>query len=279
METKTKTTTRSNFLINGNWQLTYKITNSMGIDAFGGKGIVAFNGPTGEKMFRPKFGGGAFKMYYLGTPSMLFRTSDNRQHQLDVEWLIHHPEVEVSEKLFKQLKPYYQRVKETNPKLKLSSLDQEALREIDVEDYADKMVSILIKDFGQGSLGIQKLRWILAKLDLAYVNNKFKNYEGLTEAEKTSMEKKSLRKKIKTFIKGSMENAQTFDFIIKNLHEAEDVYNVKEMIRLKILEEYPGMYKYKGINIGSNMEIILQKWSENPDLKVEMLGTLTNKKK
>ena len=62
-------------------------------------------------------------------------------------------------------------------------------------------------------------------------------------------EKQKLRKRLKDFVRSSVENAQKVNMIIENLTAAKSEYEIQEMIRVGMITHRDGMFHHKGNTI------------------------------
>ena len=135
------------------------------------------------------------------------------------------------------------------------------------EDYVDKIIGIISLDGGKNSIGLDRLRYISAYLNLPYMDSRYD----------ATIEKKALRSKLKSFVRKSMDNARLVEYAINHISEAQDHFEYKEMLRLKVLIPKGGVLRYNGIPIGSSFESVQDFLLKNMDLKTEIITALSKK--
>lgn len=275
METKEKKQRNlSEGLIKGVWQLKYKLTNSLGIQGFSGRMIGPYTHPlsgTVQQLILPD--SGLQVGFFIGDVIMNFYPEKSKRDEAIVDWLVAHPEVGIENNQTK-LNERYLGAKKTNPRITLTNLDHQDMEEIDNEEFIDQIVGRLSLDTGKQAVGLDKLRFLLAKLNLNYRNAKYIN--------DPSVEKKHLRQDIKKFVRKSMDNAKAVEKILDNLENAKFVYEIKEMMRLGFIKKNAGMYMYEGNPLGTSYEGIIDFFNKNEefysDITEKLYSFLKNEK-
>lgn len=268
METQNKiTTTGFGTLknISGVWKLIYTPMNTLGAEVFGGLTITTYKNPrTAKAIPRRDPNGVALPYLMIGGIETPFNPNINPQERLDIEWMLHHPQVDIEG--YDDLPEEYKRAKNDNNQLKLVSLDYQEYHEIEETDYIDKLVGRLSIEGGPQALGLDKIRYILAELNKRYREEKYRTNRAL--------EKKYLKSKLKAFIKSDYENAKEVNDVLEILDQAKITYQIKEMIRLGIIVEKNGMFKHEHIPLGVSVLGILKAWEQEPELKMTMIKQL-----
>jgi hypothetical protein len=195
-------------------------------------------------------------LYLIEKVNTFLNPSENYEHLILVDWLLGHPDVGVSKEYVKMDGAYFFR-KDKNPRLTLINLDHQNLGEIDDEEYIDGLVGLINMNTGVHALSLPKLRYILADVNMSYRDAKY-----MTDK---NVEKKFLRKSLKTFVRQSMANAKEVRATIENLEGAKFHYEIKEMLRVDVLTKSGGMFKYRGSGIGISMESVVKYFKENPE--------------
>jgi len=266
--TKTKEKSKRLKDISGKWKLEYHPTGTMGAENFGGYTLHEFLNPKNHKtIYRRNPNGQAISYYMVAKILTIFRPDENPQDKLDVEWLIHHPEVKVQG--YKNVPIEYAKAKQDSAKLTLIALDYQELDDIDEADYIDKLIGRISQTSGVHAIGLSKIRYILSELNRTYRDERY-----VTDAV---VEKKLLATQLKTFVRKSMDNAKAVNKILldDNMESARVNYEIKEMIRLNIITTNTnGMFKYDGLPIGTSVAGILNMWENEPTLRTDMLKEL-----
>lgn len=252
--------------IKGSWILTYTVRNSQGATAFGGYQLSGYANPfTGEKTMLRNVDRQAFSGYMIDKLLKRLDPSNNENDRLLISWLICHPEVEVVgvKDLDKAILS-----KKTATNIKLTYSDYQEIDRLEEEDFIDKLVGVISFDAGKNSLNMSKLRYILAYLNMTYRDPRF---------EDESSEKKALRSRLKSYARKSIECAREIYRAIDNLSEAQDAYEFKEMVRLKVLTLEHSIYKFRRTPVGSNFETVNVFFQNHPEVKTEASAELYEK--
>lgn len=252
--------------IKGRWRLIYAVGNSQGPSAFGGYHLSVYPNPfTGQQTYLKNVDGKALNGYLIDKIAKVHKPDEDPNTKYLISWLIAHPEVnlegikDVPEEILKR---------KLNGKITLIALDQDQANKFEEEDYQDKLVGLLSLDHGKNAVGIEKLRHILAYLNMTYFDSR---YEG--EAEK-----KALRSKLKSYVRDSYKNAQEVNKAIDDIKEAQSVYEFKEMVRLRILDFNNNMFKFNSAPLGSSYDTVRLFFENHPEIKAEALSKLYSKK-
>lgn len=249
--------------IRGKWKLIYKVSNTIGPEAFGGKHLGTYGSPfDGSKVFRRSVDDTRLMGYMVDKLAIDFDPDNNLDHKYIINFLICHPEVNIEG--VENVHPKILAAKESN-KLTLKCLDYIAEKELDNEDYIDKIIGRLSLDGGKNSIGIDNLRNILAALNMSYRDSRF---TGDTE-------KKALRSKLKTFTRKSFDNAKLVQKAIDNLEGSKDRFRFKEMLKHHVIEDIGGQFKFNNVPLGSSYERVQSFMSDHPEIKSEMILELS----
>lgn len=269
METQEKRTIERNLAegqIKGVWQLKYKLTNSLGIQGFSGRMIGPYSHPiTGRSTQLILPDTGVQVGFFIGDVIMNFYPEKTKRDAMIVDWLIAHPEVGIELNQTKLGEKFLSN-KKSNPRITIVNLDHQDMEEIDNEEFIDLMVGDISRDSGNKAVGLDKLRFILSKLNMNYRNGKF--------ISDPSVEKKHLRKTLKTYIRKSIDNAKEVEKILDNMANAKLVYEIKECMRLGLIQKKGGMYSYEGNPLGSSYEFIIEFMNKNEEFYAEVTQKL-----
>lgn len=251
--------------IRGVWKLVYIVGNSQGPSAFGGKHLPTYPNPfTGQKTYLRNVDDMTLTGHMVDKVIRLLHPEENENERLLISWLICHPDVIVEG--VKDLDEKIIRAKRDN-KVKLICITDNELEEFDNQDFIDKIIGRISLENGKGSIGIDRLRYVLAYLNMAYTDPRF---EGVAE-------KKSLRSKLKNYVRKDLANAKQVSDALENINVAQDLYEFKEMVRLHILKVTGGVFRFNGIPLGSNADSVLSFLMANVDVKTEILAQLYKK--
>lgn len=245
--------------VTGRWQLKYRVENPQGPQAFGGYLLTKYPNPfTGEDTYLKDVNNRAKPSYMIAKIVTTFKPDFNPNERFLVSWMLCHPEVKVEGV---ELDEEIMRAKLTNSKITLTWLDHAEVHSIDDEDYIDIVISKITLNRGKETIGLKKLRWINAQLGIVYMDPRFKG-----EAEK-----KMLRSRLKSYIRNSVENAKVVENMLSNLSEAQEWYEFKELVRLKVLSYSDGIYRFKSASLGSNFATVQAFFVNHPEVKSEVL--------
>lgn len=253
--------------IKGSWRLTYKLTNNLGPGGFSGRMIGPYRHPvTGENRILFNSAGVQQLGYFCENTTEHFHPEKNPDHLRTVDWLAGHPEVGIENEHCNLPKELLSQ-KINNPRFKLVNLDHQDVVDLEEEDFIDKLVGLISLDNGKNAIGIDKLRYVLSRLNLEYREVKFVNDPNI--------EKQKLRKRLKTFVRSSFDNAKAVSKVLDNVEEAKIVFEIKEMIRLNILTvSGSGMYMYQGNPIGISYESLKAHFHNHPEFYAQLTSKL-----
>ncbi len=250
----------------GVWRLTYKLTNRMGPQGFTGRLISSYSDPlTGKDRHYYNESGVKQPGYFITRQTTILEPRTNRQHAHIVDFLLGHPKVFV-EREHADINEAYVQKKQSNPRLSLVNLDYQEVGNIMNEDYIDKLIGQISLDKGPQAIGLAKLRFILAKLNLKYRDDKYVNDK--------KVEKPKLRQRLKAFVRKGIDNAEIVYGILENLTNAQYEYEIKECIRLQILTNHGGVFRYKEVSLGVTLESVISYFINNVDLYGEVTNEL-----
>jgi hypothetical protein len=256
-----------NVQIKGQWRLVYRVDNSQGVTAFGGYQLPVYSNPfTGEQTYLRDVDRRALTGYMIDRIVKVLNPDESENDRLLISWLICHPEVTVMN--VKDLDPQILK-KKISDKITLVNLDFEEADKIDEEDYIDKLVGLLSLDGGSKAVGLTKLRYIMAQAGLSYIEARYQ--------DDSDAEKKALRSRLKSYARKSIENARAINDIMSKMNDAQDTYEFKEMVRLKVLEFVNGVYKIGGVPVGTSQETVTVFFTNHPEVKTEALTQLYRK--
>lgn len=250
----------------GVWRLTYKLTNRMGPGGFTARMLDSYTDPlTGRPRHLYNENGIQQPGYMITKQTTILEPRTSRHDAHIVDFLLGHPSVFV-EKEHGDLDPAYLKVKQSNPRITLVNLDHQDLDAMEDEDFIDKLVGTISLDKGANALGIEKLRFILAKLNMTYREAKYIN--------DSIVEKTRLRKRLKDYVRKGKKQAEEVIAIIDNLERARYEYELKEAIRTKLITNNGGVYRYKEVSIGSTTDSAIEYLTNNQDLYGEIMAEL-----
>lgn len=247
--------------IRGVWQLTYRLTSNLGEGGFSGRMIGPYTHPltgTVQQLILPS--SGLQIGLFIDKVVINYKPTENRDHAAIIDWLVAHPEVWVEQKHTK-LEDKYFKNKVSNARIRLVNLDFQDMEEIDNEEFIDELAGRLSVNTGNKAIGLNRIRFIMAKLGLNYRNSKF--------ISDPAIEKKHLRKSLKTYVRKSIANAKEVEAILDNMDEAKFVYEIREMMRLGLLTKVGGMYRYQNDPIGTSQEAIINFFKMNEEFYLE----------
>jgi hypothetical protein len=262
VETMKSKPTWHNVPIKGNWRLIYKVGNSQGSSAFGGYHLPVYPNPfTSQKTYLKNADDKALNGYLIDKVAKMLKPDEDVNEKHLVSWLICHPEVKL-----KGINDVDQEIlsKKRSSKITLECLDINEMDKFQEEDYIDKLIGLLTLDFGKNALSILKIRYVMAYLGMTYREPR---YEG-------NVEKSALRSRLKSFAKSSYENAELVNGAITDMDDAQNMYEFKELVRLKILNMINGVYKFQNAPIGSDYASVNAFFSNHPEVKTEVLARL-----
>lgn len=250
------------------WELRIQISNSQGIKAFGGRMLTAYLHPlTGVSVPLVNLEGQPEIGFMIDRPSMILDPINNPMDRRIIDWLLAHPEVNVeglslTDKINSGKKP--------NSTVSLVNIDRQEMDLIDNENIIDLVIGRLSDESPLKGLSLAKFRYLLAYFNLPYFDRRY-------ITAKTT-EKKLLRSRLKNFARTTDSlgrlNAQK---IAEVLDEAENLkyhYEFKEMLRLDIVVESNGSYKFHNVPIGSTIESAVNWIKNNLDVYTEMQAAL-----
>ena len=267
METKekTKNVIQKEGLIEGVWQLKYKLVNDLGPEGFSGRMISSYpDAVTGKERVLYNVNGQQLSGYMIERQVTRF-DSRNPQHRLTIDWLVGHPEVGVPEEQTKADNRYYAK-KLSNPRITLVNLDHQSVVDLEEEDYIDKLIGAIAQDTGKQAFSRDKLRFILSACKLEYREEKY--------ITKPDLETTKLRSRLKNYVRSSYENAQKVNKILDNIEEAKYIYEIKELARTGVISVSDGMYRYKGNALGISYDSVISFFKNDPEFYAELSGKL-----
>jgi hypothetical protein len=264
--TEKKKTVMNPSLIKGTWQLTYKLVNDLGPNGFSGRMISSYRDPlTGKERFLMNADGRRLPGYFIENVVQNLNPENNPEHRDAIDWLVGHPAVGIENDQVKLDEKYLSR-KDSNPRIKLVNLDHQNVVDIQEEDYIDKLIGAISQDEGPKAMSIEKVRFVLSKLNLEYREERLIN--------NPAVEITKLKKRLKDFARRSYQNAKRVNQILDNLEGAKFEYEIKEMLRLDILTQNNGMYMYSGNPLGVSFESIIKYFNNNPEFYSELTQNL-----
>ena len=253
----------------GIWKLTYTTINRQGIEGFSGRMITSYRDPVTQTE-RHLYNAQGEKLigYFLEKIVVTLNPQESLDEALLVDWLLGNPSVAIEKHQVKLNTKYLQK-KEENSQIKLVNLDYEAIEDLEEEDYIDQLVGLVSKDSGPEALTLEALRFILAYLRLKYRDAKY--------IDQKQIEKKKLRSILKGYIRTSKSNADNFKHVLDHMDKAKFAYELKEMLRLNILEINNGTYMFNDGPIASSEQSLVAHFKHNPDFYVLLTKELSER--
>ena len=241
--------------LRGKWKLTYEIKNSLKANGFGSVGLSTYLHPITRRYLFPVIDGQPKAFLEFGSPIKMYDPDENANDRSIVNWLLNHPRVGIEGvDLDESIKKH----KDSNPDFKLVNVDLQDLTEIEEENIIDEMVGRLTYEGGKHAVGLERLKYILAKLGMSF--------EDRRAIQSPQVLKKILRNKVKSFVKKSAENAQTVKKILDNIEEAKKHYAIRFLTQKGAIIMSNGMLKFEGIILGMNVESAVAFLEQNPDV-------------
>lgn len=260
--------TVDNQFLKGIWRLKYKLVNRMGLGGFSGKMLTVYtDAVTGRSRYLYDLNGRQLTGYFIEKQVTTFNPEENLEDRNILDWLIGHPDVDVDREHAK-VNDKYMSKKSGNARIELLNLDHQSIVHLEEEDYIDKLVGRIVLDSGVHAIGLEKIRFVLAKLQLPYMDER--------HIKNSSIEKPILQKKLKTYVRTSKENAQRVNAILDDLEDARFHYEIQEMLKHEILYVGGGMYKYDSQPLGVSTESVILYFKNNPDFYAELSARLTS---
>lgn len=269
METTTKEkrtpVVRDSKKLFGNWRLTYKLTNPMKSAGFGGRLLSPYNDPiSGKQRVLVDVNGNVKVGYFIERETTILNAS-NINERIDLDFLIGHPEIGIQNNQT-HIDGAYMATKDDNPRITLTNLDYENIQDLEDDEYIDRLVGRLVQDTGTQAVSLEKLRWVLARLNMSYKDAK---YYGDNKIEKSK-----LRDVLRRYVRTSMKNAEEVNAVLDDLDTAKYVYEIKELIDQKVLVFSNGYYKYETLPVGITIDSVIETFQKDPDLYVAILAKL-----
>lgn len=252
-------------LIEGIWQLKYKLVNDLGPEGFSGRMIGSYPDSITGKERKLYNVNGQERAGYMIQRQVTNLDSRNPQHRMEIDWLIGHPEVGVAQEQTKIDDRYYAK-KLSNPRITLVNLDHQSVVDLEEEDYIDKLIGKIAQDTGKQAFSRDKLRFILSAVKLEYREERLIN--------KPELEATKLRSRLKGYVRSSYKNAQQVNKILDNIEEAKFIYEIKELTRTGIISISDGMYRYKGNALGISYDSIIGFFNNDPEFYAELSSKL-----
>lgn len=261
METQAKKATLELLALTGEWQLSYRVTNRRGVEAFGGFGLTSYSDPaTGKEVPLTTPDNKKISTFMIDRPIMKLYPAKNMQQRIYVNWLLRHPEVKTTyngiEQRFKDMKK--------PGKISLINMSIQESQKIDDNDYIDKIIGTISITDGKNSFKLSRVRSILAALNLPYKLSKY--------ADDPTTERKFLRRNLKKYVRSSMKNAKEVKALLDNEENAEQIYDIKELMYYGLITESNGMYKIDSKPMGVDMNDIIRYFNNNPDSKITLMS-------
>lgn len=252
----------------GVWELKIEISNTQGTKAFGGRRLSDYiHALTGRRTYLVDVDGQQTLGHMIDRPTQRFYPDTNLMDRRTIDWLLAHPEIGIEGI---DLTDAIKLKKESNPSITLKNVDRQELSMIDEQDAIDVVIGKLSDDNPKTGISLERLRYLLAYFNMPY-------FDARWITNKT-VEKKLLRQKIKNFarLKGAdgKYNANKIEDVLNTIDNLKYNYEFKEMLRLDIIKEANGIYKFANVPIGSNENSVVLWMKSNLEIYTEMVGEL-----
>lgn len=251
--------------LNGRWKLLYEISNTLGASGFSSVTLEPYMHPETRLWQYPLIDGQPQVIVEITAPETVYNPDENPNHKSLVNWMLNHPRVMIDGM---DLDKKIQKNKEQNSKFKLFNVDLQDFSSFEEDNIIDKMVGLLTLTTGNNAIGKEKLKYILAKLNLP-----FRDRRIITNPK---AEKLILQNKIKSFVKKSKENALLVNAIIGNLEDAKKHYCIKELIDSGDITIANGMLKYEHFVLGVNIDSAVNFLENNAESWLEIQNKVGN---
>ena len=262
IETATQEITNKGRIINpsqmeGRWKLTYTPENSIGAEAFGGFMLEPYENPITRRLVYP-FDGMNKPMpgYFIDTLVSYFNPDkdENNEHYNSVAFLLGHPEVMIEGIVIGEK---FAKYKKTNSKLRLVNLDYVDQLKMDSQEIVDSMIGKLSMESGKFAISLEKLQYILAKLNLPFVDKRY-----ITDPQQL---KRQLRKKVKDYVRLGSSQANEVENILENIEDAKKTFLIKYLLDIGIIVFSSGTFKHDSQPLGFNIESSVDYLKLNPE--------------
>lgn len=256
------------------WELKVKLTNPKGVSAFGGRYLTEYIHPlTQKKTYLHNVDGQALLGFNIEKPTMRLYPNKDFNHRLLLDWLLAHPEVTVDGI---SLKEEVVNKKKKGGKIILKNLDKQEIQSFDEEEIIDVLLGRLSLEGGPQQISLAKLRYILAYFNLSYRDGRY--------IKDPKIEKKMLRRRIKEYARiidndpsspdYKQSKARKITAILDKIDNYKIIYEIKEMIRLSIIREEYGMFKYNNIPVGTKIDSIVKFFNDSVEIYTEATESL-----
>lgn len=227
----------------GRWKLMYEITNSLKTHGFGSVTLEPYMHPQTRNWCYPVVDGQPKIMIEITAAETVYDPDTNFNHRSIVNWMLNHPDVRIDGM---KLDEKIMLAKNENSKFRLFNVDRRDLTEFEEENVIDEMVGRLTLTSGPHAIGLQKIRWVLAKLNEPWQDRRI--------MANPKAEKLILQNKLKSYVKKSKDNAVQVRGILDNLEDAKKNYCIKLLINNGDIKVVNGMLKYKSFVLGMNVD-------------------------
>jgi len=244
--------------IKGRWRLTY--TKKGNNTVFGGYGLSPYPNPrNGEMIPLINIASKRTMIQYMVDRVQKLLNPNIPQDLVYIEWLIHHPEVQIEG--YDQFGEEYKALKKSGTGIKLIALDYQEMNEVDNEEFIDELIGRISLNSGTNAIGLKKIKVILHSIG--------RSYRDVRYIRDASKEKKFLRRTLKTFVRSSIENAELVYQAIENIDGLKNEYYIAEMLRLKVFTHSGGQFRYQGTPIAVSTAKIAFVWASEPETFLE----------
>jgi hypothetical protein len=250
--------------IEGKFKIVYTPTGPHGQQGFGGIHIPSYPSPfDGKNTMLRTIDDKPANGFILDSIEKVYTPDSSIEDKYKVSWLICHPGIkldgfkkgQVDQKILDKKK---------GGKITLIAMDQKEFADMDEDDYIDRLVGKISMDAGSAVMGIDKIRVILAALNIRHRDPRYKGVQ----------ERKVLRTKLKKYVRSSYKNAQQVNKILKDIEGNTDAYNFKEMVNQGIITYDNSVYKYINTILGRHEDQVILFLNTNVEVKTEMVAKM-----
>lgn len=243
----------------GKWKLTYNISNTLKAVGFGSVTLEPYMHPISRKWQYPMVDNQPKVIVEITAAETIYNPDEKLNDKSMVNWMLNHPRVMVDGVT---LDPKIMASKEANSKFRLYNVDMRDVSEYEEENEIDAMVGRLTLNTGDKAVGLEKLRWILAKLNMPFKDRRI--------MVNPKAEKLILRNKLKSHVKKSTKNAKEVKMILNNLEDAKKHFCIKILVESGDITIANGMLKYKAAVLGLNVDSAVSHLEQDANVWLEI---------
>lgn len=244
----------------GKWKLHYEVENRAGVAAFGGYTLAPYVHPLNQRMCYPVLNGQRMDYLPFNKIDTFLSPFDNLNDKQTVAWLLTHPDVKLPGL---SLEEKVKNNKNNSTNISLVNLDQQSLNEIKDENTIDYIIAtITLPGTNPAGLSLEKVRWVCARAGAQFRDRKY-----ITNPE---VENKLLRKKLKDYVRKSVDNANNIEKILNDLQKAKSTYIIKILLEKNVLTVHDGIIKYEQYVLGSDIDSVIGHMAIDSELAIKL---------